>query len=244
MSNPGLRPFWRYYGGKWRAASRYPAPRHEMIVEPFAGAAGYALRYPERKVVLVERYHVLAEIWRYLIDVSASEIRSIPCVDSIHDLPAGTAQGAIWLIGFCLQDTAKRPCHNLSAGMRQKRAAGDLSRGWSESHRERVASQVDRIRHWTVIEGDYSDVPNYEATWFIDPPYQRAGAHYQHGSKGIDFATLGAWCRARRGQVIVCEADGADWLPFSPLYKVTTKFNENKTAGGESVWLNDSEAAP
>jgi hypothetical protein len=32
-----LRPFWRYYGGKWRAAPRYPAPRYDTIIEPFAG---------------------------------------------------------------------------------------------------------------------------------------------------------------------------------------------------------------
>jgi hypothetical protein len=34
-----LRPFWRYYGGKWRAAPRYPRPTHDTIIEPFAGAA-------------------------------------------------------------------------------------------------------------------------------------------------------------------------------------------------------------
>jgi len=33
-----LKPFWQYYGGKWRAAPHYPKPRHDTIVEPFAGA--------------------------------------------------------------------------------------------------------------------------------------------------------------------------------------------------------------
>ena len=40
-----LRPFFCYYGGKWRAAPKYPPPEHDTIVEPFAGAAGYATRY-------------------------------------------------------------------------------------------------------------------------------------------------------------------------------------------------------
>jgi hypothetical protein len=31
-------PFWRYYGGKYRAAPLYPAPRHKTIVEPLAMA--------------------------------------------------------------------------------------------------------------------------------------------------------------------------------------------------------------
>lgn len=74
----GLRPFWRYYGAKWRIAPRYPAPRHRTIVEPFAGAAGYSLRYPDRDVILVEKYHVIAEIWRWLIAATPDEVRAIP----------------------------------------------------------------------------------------------------------------------------------------------------------------------
>ena len=69
-----LRPFFCYYGGKWRAAPKYPAPEHDTIVEPFAGAAGYATRYPDRKVVLVERDPVIAGLWRYLTKVSPAEI--------------------------------------------------------------------------------------------------------------------------------------------------------------------------
>jgi hypothetical protein len=37
MSN--LKPFIRLYGGKYRAAPRYPKPLHDT---PFAGAAGYS----------------------------------------------------------------------------------------------------------------------------------------------------------------------------------------------------------
>ena len=33
-----LRPFFSYYGGKWRSAVKhYPAPEFDQIVEPFAG---------------------------------------------------------------------------------------------------------------------------------------------------------------------------------------------------------------
>ncbi len=35
-----LKPFFCYFGGKWRAAPHYPTPKHAEIVEPFAGAAG------------------------------------------------------------------------------------------------------------------------------------------------------------------------------------------------------------
>ena len=81
MTPAYLKPFWRYYGGKYRAAPRYPTPRHDTIVEPFAGAAGYSLRHFERKIVLVEKYAVLAEMWRYLIGASSAEVLRIPTLN-------------------------------------------------------------------------------------------------------------------------------------------------------------------
>src|SRR5690606_36487887 len=59
-----LRPFFGYYGGKWRDTPKhYTAPKHDLIVEPFAGSAGYALRYYNRDVVLVERDPILVTVW-------------------------------------------------------------------------------------------------------------------------------------------------------------------------------------
>lgn len=229
-----LRPFWRYYGGKWRAAPRYPRPEYQTIIEPFAGAAGYSLRYPERSVVLVEKYHVIAEIWRWLIGASEAEILSVPCVDHVDDLPAGVSQGARWLVGFCMNDAAASPCRVLSVGKKGRRDAGLASEGFSESRRAMIAWQAAAIRHWNVIEGDYSAAPDTEATWFVDPPYQRAGIHYKHPSTAIDFPALGAWCRSRRGQAIVCEATGADWLPFAPFMSVKS-FGKTST---EAIWTN------
>lgn len=215
----GLHPFIRYYGGKWRAAPRYPKPIHDTIVEPFAGGAGYSLRYFERRVVLVEKYPVLAEMWRYLITAPPSEIRSIPCVDSVHDLPAWVPAGGRTLVGFAMNAATTRPCVNLSSGRRKLRASGGISEGWSSLHRERVSSQAEKIRHWRIIEGEYTSAPNAQATWFIDPPYQgKAGRHYVHNS--LVYEECANWCLSRQGQVIVCEADGASWLPFSPFLSI------------------------
>jgi hypothetical protein len=36
-------------------------------------------------------------------------------------------------------------------------------------------------------------------------------------SAALDYSALATWCRARKGQAIVCEQDGADWLPFEHL---------------------------
>ena len=53
---PTMRPFFGFYGGKWRDAPKhYPFPEHDTIVEPFAGSAGYSVRYSDRNVILGEK---------------------------------------------------------------------------------------------------------------------------------------------------------------------------------------------
>lgn len=232
----GLKPFWRYYGGKYRAAPKYPPPLHSTIVEPFAGAAGYSLRYPDRQVVLVERYPVIAEMWRYLIAVKASEVLRIPEVDDVGDLPAWVPQGARWLVGFSMNSAASTPRRTLSAGRRQLRAMHRQFEGWTPALRDRVAAQVERIRHWQIIEGDYSLAPSLKATWFIDPPYADKGKHYVHHS--VNYQALGAWCRQRAGQVLVCENEGADWLPFERF--ATFRPGMNGAGSREVLWSSSS----
>ncbi|HET9893278.1 MAG TPA: hypothetical protein VFQ42_22560 [Mycobacterium sp.] len=233
----GLRPFWRYYGAKWRIAPRYPKPRHRTIVEPFAGAAGYSLRYPDHEVILVEKYHVIAEIWRWLIAATPDEVLAIPCVDAVADLPAWVPQGARWLVGFAMNAATTSPRRNLSVGCRRLRAAGRKFYGWTSELRDRVASQVLAIKHWRVVEADYSTAPDIEATWLADPPYQVAGRSYVHGSAAIDYPALARCCRSRLGQTIVCESAGADWMPFVPFGSVR---GMSGAPSREAIWWSDS----
>jgi len=234
-----LRPFWRYYGAKWRIAPRYPAPRHRTIVEPFAGAAGYSLRYPDRDVILVEKYHVIAEIWRWLIAATPDEVRAIPTVDAAADLPAWVPQGARWLVGMTMGQARMRPALHTSAGLLARRRTGTRwAEGWTAAARARVAEQVTAIKHWRIIEGEYTAAPDVEASWFIDAPYRgRPGRPYVHHSGQLDYPSLARWCRARRGQTIVCEAAGADWLPFAPFGEVR---GMSGAPSREAIWWQDS----
>jgi site-specific DNA-adenine methylase len=223
-----LRPFWRYYGGKYRAAPKYPAPVYDHIVEPFAGAAGYALRYHTKRVTLVDAYPVVAGIWRYLIAATPAEILRVPLVECVDDLPAWVPQEARWLVGFWLH-ASFAPATRLSPVQRRDMERG-WAAGWGERSRGRVASQVDAIKHWRIIEGDYRAAGDHSATWFVDPPYNnRAGQKYVHGAKRIDYGALATWCRGRQGHVIVCENTGADWLPFRH-FADTKALNSRKSA--------------
>lgn len=234
-----LKPFWRYYGGKYRAAPRYPRPIHRNIVEPFAGAAGYAMRYPDFKVTLVEKYPIIAEMWRWLISVKPSEVRRIPTVHSTDDLPSWVPDGARFLVGFCMNAATTAPRKSLSAGRVRLAKMGRKFEGWTDAQRERVSVQVEQIRHWKIIEGNYNSAPNIEATWFIDPPYNNVvGRHYIHGPEDLDYEKLGRWCRSRRGQVLVCENEGASWLPFRAF--ATLKPGVNGHGSKEVLWTNST----
>lgn len=111
---------------------------------------------------------------------------------------------------------------------------------WCSEWRERVATQVAEIKHWEAHCCDYSDIPNQDATWFIDPPYQNLQQHYRESKRNpMDFVALGEWCKSRNGQTIVCEQHGADWLPFRDLATVQATRNRNGRSSREVVWTND-----
>lgn len=229
---PRLKPFFCYYGGKWRVARRYPAPAHDLIIEPFAGAAGYALRYPEHQVVLMDRDPVIAQLWRYLIHAPEKEIRALPL--EVEDTATlDVCEGAKHLIGFWL-NKGRQPCRTPGAWMRKGEHATSF---WGPEIRERIASQVGAIRHWKILNGSFEELPDFEATWFVDPPYHASGRLYRYAE--IDYAELGAWCRSRKGQVMVCEQEGAKWLPFRPfgVFKALESMH-GKNISTEVIWEN------
>ena len=233
-----IRPFFGFYGGKWRdALKHYPPPKYDTIVEPFAGSAGYSVRYAARRVILCEVDPVLAQVWSYLTKVSPREILKIPdvepgsCVDDLR-----VTQEAKWLIGLWLNRGVSTPRRSPSRWMRDGIRPGSF---WGPRVRETIAKQVHAIRHWEIHNCSYENAPAPRlATWFIDPPYQKAGRHYRFGSERLDYGDLAIWCRARRGLAVVCENDGADWLPFLPLADVKTTRSQRRSK--EVIWIQES----
>ena len=214
-----MRPFFPYYGSKWNIARHYPKPAHDLVIEPFAGAAGYATFYDCPRVHLVDADPIIAGVWSYLIRVSSSEILALPEIPEVgdgvdnYDLP----QEAKWLIGFWLNRGSASPKKTRTAYSARTDKAQLI---WGARAKERIASQIGSIRGWTVTCGSYADSTNVEATWYIDPPYIEKGKYYRKSF--AEFDDLGRWCRSRRGMVIVCEGTGASWLPFRPLGEFKT----------------------
>lgn len=239
-SNP--RAF-NYFGSKVSNAHRYPAPRYSTIIEPFAGGAGYSLLHSLATVILHDKSPDIIRGWRYLIDTPPEEIRRLPLLKKgqlVSELNCDPE--AKIMIGWCVHMTTY-PANFLSNWGEENNAKG-AGGYWGPTRREDMAQIAHKVRHWTARVRSYEDIGDIEATWFIDPPYQRGGEAYQFSNKDIDYRHLANWCRSRKGQVIVCERADAKWLPFRPLYTMATMDAQSGSRGEtvEGIWTNDRAA--
>lgn len=204
-----------------------------MIVEPFAGSARYSLLHFENDVYLYDASQLIVSLWKYLIGASEKDILGLPDVPSKVSLDNYTELAPIerTLIGF-----------HLCRGKAVPRKVGHGQNSWNQD-KKRIAANLYKIRHFKVSQCLYQDAwacrANPLATWFVDPPYkitqERPGNtdRYPTGSyAAVDYPALADWCRTRKGLVIACEGEGADYLPFE--YLTTTTANSNNRSAKRS----------
>ena len=92
-----------------------------------------------------------------------------------------------------------------------------LAMNWELSKRV-MSGNLQKIKHWQIICGDYTTAPDIDATWFIDPPYMsEPGMGYGFSSALINYEELAKWSLSRSGEVICCEGEYGDYLPFETL---------------------------
>lgn len=216
---------WSYYGSKSKVVDFYPPPRYGKIIEPFAGSARYSLKWFNRDVLLMDKYEVVIRIWRWLQQCSKQDILKLPNLKlgaKIDRADFDCIEQA-WLMGFIVQQGVSSPRLTVSS----------FAENGIERQKKFIAENLFKIKHWTIQQGSFEDIPNQESTWFIDPPYQFGGEYYALGNK-LDYPELGKWCGSRRGQVIVCENTKADWMDFKPMKELTgTKYTTT-----EAIWSN------
>ena len=199
-----------FFGRKKQLAKYYSPPKYHTIIEPFSGSAAYSLHadYWKNDVILFDIDPIICDIWKYLIYADPCEIMDLPDIPDSEKIPDWVPYPQRAIIGFCLTSGSARPGRKASKGTFNR---------WNHL-KPVIADNLYKIRHWKISNKEYSDITeNVTATWFIDPPYQHSGVHYQYGSTSIVYRHLGKWCMARKGQVIVCESNNANWLNFQPL---------------------------
>ncbi|AXI49409.1 hypothetical protein [Sulfitobacter sp. SK025] len=195
-----------YYGRKKQLAKHYPESNFETIVEPFAGAAAYSFFGDnwKKNVILIERDPKVAEIWDWMINsATPDEVAALP------DLQVGEKSSEFLHIIHAATKMAFK--------YRTIKVTPVLARNWEISKRV-ISSNLHRIKHWEIFCDDYTAAPDVEATWFIDPPYKGdPGMGYGFSSSMMDYEGLSRWVLSRRGEVICCEGQNGDYLPFEAL---------------------------
>ena len=207
---------WGYYGSKSKIVNKYAPPKCDKIIEPFAGTAQYSLKYFHKEVLLFEKYELIVNLWKWLQSCSKQDILKLPilkCGENVDDFNWDCDE-AKHLVGFIITGGATQPKKTASKWK-------TVIRPNTQPYKlKTIANNLDKIRHWNIIHGDYNEIPNETATWFIDPPYQFGGEYYKFGSKDINYCELSNWCTSRNGEIIVCENSKANWLPFKPLFEM------------------------
>lgn len=217
-----------YYGSKSKIVNYYPVPKHSKIIEPFAGSAKYSLKYFDREILLVDKYEPIIKLWNWLQQCSANDITKLPILKQGDDIRKieGLCEEERILLGYGAQAGVAIFGNTVTeAGTRNMKTMF-----------RNIADNLHKIKHWQIRLGDYNDIENDCATWFIDPPYQFGGHKYKHSNKKINFEQLAKWCKSRCGQTIVCENMKATWMDFTPMKKIQ---GLAQTGTVEAIWSNE-----
>jgi site-specific DNA-adenine methylase len=72
-----------YYGSKSKVVDFYPPPKHKILIEPFAGSARYSLKYFDREVMLIDKYEIVINVWKWLQQCSKQDILGLPKMGAV-----------------------------------------------------------------------------------------------------------------------------------------------------------------
>lgn len=236
-------PMLKWFGSKWSATKRgnYPDPLPGLpIFEPYAGGAGYSLNHCDHPVVIWEDDPHLSELWQWLITEATSElVMAIPV-----GVPEGTpiqdlrlSKGQALLLKHWQRTNNVGNCWTVSKW-------GHLPGQWNVHTQERVAREVECIKHWKFLPIDYTR----RGTYYFDPPYQY---NYRYRFKeAFDYLQMVSNISliSKGSRVIVCEAicpkTGAipTYLPFSASHQqVTSRRKQSQNHHSkELIWVKNT----
>lgn len=230
-----MKPFFSYYGAKYQVAKHLGAPRSETVIEPFAGSACYSTRWNVKKAKLYDVSENICLLWDFLINSSCKDIMAIPSTFKSEDEIEALEIAQQLLCKFWVAKGRSEPTSKISPWYFKYNESKDCS-VWGDAVKARVCEQKPLISQWEIQQSSYENIPNYNAHWHIDPPYNnKAGSRYPFSE--INYEHLANWCRSRNGQVDVCENSGASWLPFEDLCEVvSSRGRRTGYKSKEAVW--------
>lgn len=203
-----------------RSLSTRGGPRRDLVVEPFCGSASYSTRWCPNAVALYDISEEICSLWDWLIKCSEADVRSLPDRFESFDEIERLSRGASLLVRFWVSKGRAEPSNVISPWYFKYRNGTDC-KVWGPAVKARVISQKPAIKNWTIDCLPYWKVPQRDAHWHIDPPYNNsAGSRYRFFD--VDYGHLATWCNSLPGTIDVFENEGATWLPFKPLCNIET----------------------
>ena len=131
------------------------------------------------KVILIEKNKAIYDVWRYLQTASEAELLALPDLshnESLDDYDLTHVQKKL----ISLFASPSRP------PWRYFPKVSGMSR-WTPTRKLRLVECARRVRDWTIIHGDYTQAPDVQATWFIDPPYHSTAEEEKGGLLGAGY---------------------------------------------------------
>jgi hypothetical protein len=209
-----------YFGRKGDLAKTYPEPLYDLVIEPFAGSMAYTLFHRPKMALGIEANERVVDLWWRLRDMSMREIRAMP-VPEIGE----RTDDLYWVLASA---------SNTSLEVRGRTVTWFMDMRLERQKRLTIKHHAYVRGHVLYQHGDYTDAPDIEATWFIDPPYEGVTGY---GNEPLDYAALAEWVLSRRGQVIVCEGAQGSWLPFQDHHVLRgVNSGQGGTAHREQAW--------
>lgn len=218
-----------YFGGKGRLAPLYPLPKHNLIIEPFAGGAAYSWLYHTKDIWLNDVDKQIMGLFKILQSPNFSA--------RLTNILKTVSFGKGCDVSKIEMDDDVKLVINFFTNIGTSKRNTITSWAYPKFHQRLVHLVNDswKVKNWHLSTKTYLDLPNTKATWFIDPPYQHEGSHYKFNNSTIDYSQLADWCKTRKGQVIVCESYKANWLPFVPF----SYHKGQRQMGLESIWYKE-----
>ncbi len=233
-----------FYGAKSKILAFYPSPKHDMIIEPFAGGASYSLRHGAgREVWINDLDPKVFAMWTFIRDDLPAWLDRIPARVAVGERVSGLLHEMPLGLVSLLQSEANQGTQGAKGVHDQVTSMG--AKCWPRI-KDKLAWAHERCQGWIITNLAYNYIHAEAvgaragaATWFIDPPYDNtAGRRYRQ--QVVDYNALRDFCLTRRGQVIVCENMGAGWLPFQPVVnRRGIRSRYQKSTAQEGIWVGE-----
>lgn len=172
-----------YSGNKKRLSPLLRKPVSDIVIEPFAGSAGYSLYYKPSKVILFENNTDIYNLWNWLI--TATTIKDL---EKLESLKVSVKTDIRTLNLPKPEETLFRlTCASVYVGQ----LSSWIAYPQNSVNFSFLKENLDYIKNNITLGGkDFRESLSLKGTFFIDPPYVGTHGNYKDKSKKLSLDNI------------------------------------------------------